>query len=154
MGNGRENVCAVSGRALDAVAVIDSALARFMVDVEVLEVVVKVDGAGAEVAAEEGGVGGEDGGDVDVSLAAEGDGEAGLPFVEVGDNGAVELARDVLWSGRVRGCKRSIKTRRGSARVCGDSGRRMGGKRLGQATQREKGVPRAGPRGVMKDEAG
>ena len=52
---------------------------------------------------------GEDGGDVDMSLAAEGDGEAGLPFVEVGDNGAVELARDVLWSVRVRGYKRSMK---------------------------------------------
>ena len=86
-----------------------AALARFMVDVEVLEVVVKVDGAGAEVEAEEGGVGGKDSGDVDVSLAAEGDSEAGLPFVEVGDNGAVELARDVLWSGRVRGCERSTK---------------------------------------------
>ena len=87
MGNGRENVGAVGGRALDAVAVIDAALARFMVDVEVLEVVVKVDGAGAEVAAEEGGVGGEDGAHVDVAFAAEGDCEAGLPFVEMRDDG-------------------------------------------------------------------
>ena len=107
--NSHENVGAVGRRVLDAVAVVDAALAGLMVDVEVLEVVVKVDGAGAEVAAEEGGMGGKDSGDVDVSLAAEGDGEAGLPFVEVGDNGAVELARDVLWSGRVRGCERSMK---------------------------------------------
>ena len=41
-------------------------------------------------------MGGEDGRDVDMTLAAEGNGEAGLPLVEVGDNGAVELARDVL----------------------------------------------------------
>ena len=71
---------------------VNAALAGLLVDVKVLEVVVEIDRAGAEVAAEEGGVGGEDGGDVDVSLAAEGDGKAGLPFVEVGDNGAVELA--------------------------------------------------------------
>ena len=105
---------------LDAVAVVCATLACFMVDVEVLEVVVKVDGAGAEVAAEEGGVGGEDGGDVDVSLAAEGDGDAGLPFVEVGNNGAVELAQDVLWSRRVRGRRHSMKnTERLRARVRG-----------------------------------
>ena len=39
---------------------------------------------------------GEDGGDVDVSLAAEGDGEAGLPLVEVCDDDAVKLAGDIL----------------------------------------------------------
>ena len=109
MRNGGKDIGAVGGGALDAISVIDAALSCLVIDVEVLEVVVKVDGACAEVAAEEGGVGGEDGGDVDVSLAAEGDGEAGMPFVEVGDNGAVELARDVLWSGRVRGCERSMK---------------------------------------------
>jgi hypothetical protein len=41
---------------------------------------------------------GEDGGDVDVSFSAEWDGEAGLPFVEVGDDGFVDIARDVLGS--------------------------------------------------------
>ena len=79
------------------------------------------------------------------------DGKAGRPLVEVGDNGTVELAQDVLWSRRVRGCKRSMKNaERLRARVQGQ----RGGKWLGQATQREKGVPRAGPRGVMKGEAG
>ena len=58
-----------------------------MVNVKVLEVVVKVDGAGAE-----GGVGGEDGGHVDVTLAKEGNGKTGLPFVEVGDDCSVESA--------------------------------------------------------------
>ena len=37
------------------------------------------------------------------------DGEAGLPFMEVGDNGTFELAQDVLWSRHVRGRKRSMK---------------------------------------------
>ena len=41
-------------------------------------------------------MGGEYGGDIDVPLAAQGDGEPRLPLVEVGDHGAVELARDVL----------------------------------------------------------
>lgn len=41
-------------------------------------------------------MGGEDGCDVDVSLATKGDGESGLPFVEVGDDGNIELAGDVL----------------------------------------------------------
>lgn len=40
---------------------------------------------------------GEDGGDVDVAFAAEGDGQAGLPFVEVGDDGGGELPGNVLW---------------------------------------------------------
>ena len=109
VGNGHKNIGTVGGRALDAVVVVDAVLAHLMVDIEVLEVVVKVDRAGAEVAAEEGGVGGEDDGDVDVLLAAEGDGEAGLPFVEVGDNGTFELAQDVLWSRHVRGRKCSMK---------------------------------------------
>ena len=65
----REYVSAVRGGAFDAVAVVDAALARLVVDVEVLEVVVEVDAAGAEVAAEQGRVGGEDGCDVDVTLA-------------------------------------------------------------------------------------
>ena len=129
--DGGEDVRAVRRGALDAVAVVDAALAGLVVDVEVLQVVVEVDGAGAEVAAEEGGVGGKDSGDVDVSLAAEGDSEAGLPFVEVGNNGTVELAQDILWSRRVRWCKRSMKNaERLRARVQGQ----RGGKWLGQAT--------------------
>ena len=75
---------------------VDAALARLVVDIEVLEVVVEVNGAGTEVAAEEGSMGREDGSDVDVPLAAERDGEACLPLVEVGDDGLIELARDVL----------------------------------------------------------
>ena len=84
------------GGTLDAVPVVDAALARLVVDIEVLEVVVEVDGACTEVAAEEGSMGREDGSDVDVPLAAERDGEACLPLVEVGDDGLIELARDVL----------------------------------------------------------
>jgi hypothetical protein len=90
--DGGEDVGAVGCGALDAVAMVDAALAGLVVDVKVGEVVVKVDGAGAEVAPEEGGMGGENGGDVDLSLPAQGDGEAGLPLVEVGDDGVLPLA--------------------------------------------------------------
>ena len=72
--DGGKDVGAVRCGALDAVAVVDAALAGFVVDVKVLEVVVKVYRAGAEVAAEQGSVGGKDGGHVDVPFPAERDG--------------------------------------------------------------------------------
>ncbi len=83
-------------RTLDAVTVVDPALARFVIDIKVLEVVVKVDAPCAEVSTEKGSVGGEDSGHVDLTLAAEGDGETRLPFVEMGDNGSGQLTGGVL----------------------------------------------------------
>jgi len=81
--------------------VVDSALASLVVDVKVLEVVVEVDATRAEVTAEQGSVGGEDGGDINVTLAAEGNGKASLPLVEVGNNGSVSAARRELWDALV-----------------------------------------------------
>ena len=75
---------------------IDTALARFVIDVKVLQVVVKVDGARAQVTTEQSRVGREHGRDVDVSLTAQGDRETCLPFVEVRDDCLVKLPRDVL----------------------------------------------------------
>lgn len=75
---------------------VNSTLSCFMVAVKVLEVVVKVDRAGAKVTAEEGCVGGEDGGDVDVALAAERNGDSDLPLVEVGNDRCLLIARDIL----------------------------------------------------------
>ena len=94
--HGREHIGAVRRGTFDAVSVVDAALAGFVINVEVLEVVVEVDRAGAEVASEEGCVGGEDGRDVDMALAKEGNGKTGLPLVEVCDDDVVELAGDVL----------------------------------------------------------
>ena len=93
---GGENIGAMGRAPLDAVAVVDSTFTRFVVHVEVLEVVVKIDTAGAEVSTQERRVRGKDRGDVDVSFAAERDGEAGLPLVEVRDDGFAGLVRDVL----------------------------------------------------------
>ena len=57
-------------RALYAIAVIDATLASLGIDIEVLQIVIKINGASAQIAAEQGGVGGEDGGDVDLPLLA------------------------------------------------------------------------------------
>ena len=45
-----EDVSAVCGGTLNAVSVIDSALARFVINVEILEIVVEIDGACAQIA--------------------------------------------------------------------------------------------------------
>lgn len=68
-----EDIGAVGGAPLDAVAVVDATLASLVVDIKVGEVVVEVDASGTEVPAEEGGVGGEDGGDVECSPPAQRD---------------------------------------------------------------------------------
>jgi hypothetical protein len=94
--HGREHVRTVCRRALDAVAVVDPTLAGFVVHIEVLEVVVEVDRARAEVPAKECRVGREDGRDIDLAFPAERDGEAGLPLVEVRDDSGLGLACGVL----------------------------------------------------------
>ena len=86
----------MSRSTLDAVAVVDATLAGLVVDIEGAEVVVEIDGAGAEVTAEQGGVGGEDGRDVDVTLAAERDTDSGKPFVEVGNHCRLSLMDNKL----------------------------------------------------------
>lgn len=96
VGDGGEDVAGVCGGALDAVAVVDAALACLGVDVKVLKVVVEVDGAGAEVASEESCVGCEDGRDVDAALLAEGEGDTREPLVEVGNDCLFLLVRDEL----------------------------------------------------------
>lgn len=75
---------------------VNPTLAGFVVDVEILEVVVEIYGSGAEVASEEGCVCSEDGTDVDVPFSAQRDRQTGLPFVEMCDDGGGEVGGDVL----------------------------------------------------------
>ena len=89
--DGCKDIAAMGCSTLDAVAVIDAALASLVVDIKVAEVVVKVHGAGTQVAAEQGSVCGEDGGDVDVTLAAQGNADACKPFMEVGNDSGLAL---------------------------------------------------------------
>lgn len=83
--------------------VVDTTLASLVIDVKVLKVVVKVDAARAEVSSEQSGMGGKDGGDVDVSLSAQRDSKSGLPLVEVSNDGGRSVVADELQEGsRVR----------------------------------------------------
>ncbi len=54
MRDGCENIGGVSSSAFYAVAMIDASLSSFGVDVKVLQVVVEIDRAGAQVTTEEG----------------------------------------------------------------------------------------------------
>lgn len=94
--NGRKYVSAMGSRTLDAVSVIDPSFSCFMVDIEVLEVVIEVDGTSAEVSAEQGGMRCKYCRYVDMALTTERDSEASLPFMEMGNDGGVKLTRDVL----------------------------------------------------------
>lgn len=89
MTDGCEDVARVSGRPLDTVAMVDTPLAGLGVDVEILEVVVEVHVACAQVAAQQGGMGGEDGGEVHLPLANQGDRNTGEPLVEMGNHGVL-----------------------------------------------------------------
>ena len=78
-------------RALDTVAVVDSSLACFRIDIKPLEVVVEVDGTSAQVAAQQGGVSCEDGRHIDPALLAQGECDTRKPFVEMRDDGLLLL---------------------------------------------------------------
>lgn len=96
MRNGCENISAMCCRTFYAVSVIDSSLSGFMVDIKILQIVVKINGTGTEIAAEERCVGCEHSGDVDMSLTAKGDGDTCLPFMEVCNNSCCQLTGNVL----------------------------------------------------------
>ena len=81
---------------LDAIPVIDAALAGLVINVEVLEVIVEVNTASAQITAKECSMGGEHGRDVDMALSAQGDRETGLPLVEVDDDRCGQLASYIL----------------------------------------------------------
>lgn len=90
----------MGGTALYAVSVVNASLTSFRIAVEVLQVVVEVDRAGAEVSSEERGVRGEDGGNIYPALFAEGESNAGEPFVELANDGPFFLVIHILreWS--------------------------------------------------------
>jgi hypothetical protein len=94
--DGRENIARVCGGALDTVSVVDASLAGFGVDVEVLQVVVKVDRAGAKVSSEESSMGGENSGDVNASLLGERQRDTGKPLVEVSNDSPLLLVANKL----------------------------------------------------------
>ena len=92
-----ENIRGMCSCTLDAVPVIDTTLARFSVDIEVLKVVVEVDRAGAKVAAEKCSVGGEDGSDIYPSFLSQGKRYTGKPLVEVRNDSPLLFMGDKLF---------------------------------------------------------
>lgn len=96
MGDGRKDISTVSSRTFNTVSVIDTTFPSFVIDVEVLKIIVEIYGTGTEVSAKKSGMGSEDGSDVDMTFTTEGDSEASLPLVKVGDDGCGGLASDVL----------------------------------------------------------
>lgn len=96
VGNGSEDIRRVCRTTFYAVAVVDASLASLSVDIEILQVVVKVDRAGAEVAAEQGSVSGENGGHVDLALLTQGESNTRKPFVELSNDSPLLLVVDIL----------------------------------------------------------
>jgi hypothetical protein len=78
---------------LNAIPLVNLPTSRLVIAVEKRHVVVEVLGAGAEVAAEQGGVGDEHGGDVDVFLFDEDEADADQPLVEHRDDQRLPLFR-------------------------------------------------------------
>ena len=69
VGDSCEDVRAMRGGTFDTVSVVDTALSRFVVDVEVLEVVIEVNAASTEIASKQGCMSSENGSHVDMSFA-------------------------------------------------------------------------------------
>ncbi|KAI6772502.1 hypothetical protein HG530_003460 [Fusarium avenaceum] len=72
---------------LERLSVVNTTLACLSINIEPLEVVVEVHGAGAEVSAEKSGVCGEDRRDIDAAPLAKGKSDTSKPLVEVSNNG-------------------------------------------------------------------
>ena len=70
MRDGRKDVRTVRRGSLDTVSMIDATFTSFVIDVKVLQIVVKIYGSRAEIASEKGRVGREDGRHVDVAFSA------------------------------------------------------------------------------------
>ncbi len=83
MRNSCEDIARVRCGTLNAVAVVDTALACLGINVKVLEVVVEVNRSSTEISSEQGSVGGEDGGDIDTAPLAQGKCDTREPLVEM-----------------------------------------------------------------------
>lgn len=95
--DGGEDIGGVCGCALYAVAVVDATLSSFRIHIEKLQVVVEIDRTCAEVAAKKRSVCGEDGGDIDAALLAQGQRNTSKPLVELHNDGALLLVAYILF---------------------------------------------------------
>lgn len=108
-----EDISTMSRSAFNAVSMVNATFSSFVIDIEVLQVIVEVDRAGAEVSSQEGCVGSEDSRNINmaaifmkndgkrrrrgnVPFSAQRDGQTSLPFVEMGNNSCGDLSGDIL----------------------------------------------------------
>ena len=108
VGDGRKDVGRVRCGSLDAVPMVDPPLACFSINIEVLQVVVEVNRAGAEVSAEQRSMGREDGGQVDLPLLAQGQSNTSQPLMEVSNDRTLLLVRDELY--HIQQITRKVRT--------------------------------------------
>jgi hypothetical protein len=76
--------------------VVDTPTTSLLIDVEALQIVVKINRSSAQIAAKQGGVRGEDGGDIDAALFAQRERNSGQPLVEMRNDGSFRVMADVL----------------------------------------------------------
>lgn len=96
VGHSGKNIGRMRSGAFDTVSVVDAALSSLGIHIEVLQVIVEIDGPCAQVAAEERGVGGEYGGNINSSLLAERQANTSKPLVELSNDCSLLLMVDVL----------------------------------------------------------
>jgi len=96
VGDGGEDVTRVGRRPLDAVPVVDTALAGLSINVEVLQVVVEVDRAGAQIPTQQCCMSCEDGGHINGTLPDQRQRNTGKPLVEVRNDCPLLLMADEL----------------------------------------------------------
>ena len=96
MGHSRKDIASMGRCTFDAIAMIYASFAGLGIDVEVLQIIVEIDGTGAEVSSEERRMCREDCRHVYSSLLRQWQCDAGQPFVEMDNNGSLPFVCDIL----------------------------------------------------------
>ncbi|KAH3662104.1 hypothetical protein OGAPHI_006285 [Ogataea philodendri] len=86
VGNSGEDVCRVRSRPFNAVPMIDASFSSLVVDVELIQVVVKVHTSRTEVSSQQSCMGREDGCAIDFPLSTERNGHASKPLMGMQDD--------------------------------------------------------------------
>lgn len=66
--DGGEDICRMSGCPLDAVSMINPPFASLRIHIKILQIIVEIDISSAKIPSQQGGMGGEDGGDINFAL--------------------------------------------------------------------------------------
>lgn len=91
-----EDIGGVGSTAFYAVTVVDASLSSLGIAIKVLQVVVEIDRAGAEITTEEGCVSGEDGSHVNSALLTQRESNTSEPLMELSNDCALLFVVDIL----------------------------------------------------------